>query len=351
MTESWEEIWERSQSSLEAIRNSVSALTSPTPRVLRVGQLDAESLDAELVQLLQEPITKALSVVNVCPSSLFYKDWGAHSWTIVRVEVAVRPRARSDHSVDVVQVVCVGLRCNVWRKAPRLAVSRSIHVRDCFNWCVSNSSRFPRNTHPNTDAAAGLPRNRLLLHGFLTVLVPYIHTRLRNNAMSNAWPEAPSSDRRRKLWDWMTSIESTHTALSLVSFVVFLWNGRCVYIPPHRSMLTDHIALYRYRTLTDRLLQMPLVPAHKLIKRNVSYEFMNRQMVWHAFTVSNSRILTSCMASYLFLLRLGIPNIHSPTNKHPYPPPAVRSPCCTGEANILDLASAFSQQTFTNTTT
>jgi len=29
---------------------------------------------------------------------------------------------------------------------------------------------------------------------------------------------------------------------------------------------------------------MRLVPARKLIKRNVSYEFMNRQMVWHAFT-------------------------------------------------------------------
>ena len=210
---------------------------------------------------------------------------------------------------------------------------------------------LPRNTHPNTNAAAGLPRSRLLLHGFLTVLVPYIHTRLRNNAMSNAWPEAPSSDRRRKLWDWMTSIESTHTALSLVSFVVFLWNGRCAYLPPHRSMLTDYIALYRYRTLTDRLLQMPLVPARKLIKRNVSYEFMNRQMVWHAFTVSDSRVYTVCMASYISPLRLGIPYIHSPANKYSYPSPPVRPPRRAGEANILDLASAFSQQTFTNTTT
>lgn len=65
MTESWEEIWDSSQSSLEAIRNSVSTLTPPTSRVLRVSQLDAESLDAELAQLLQEPITKALSVVHV----------------------------------------------------------------------------------------------------------------------------------------------------------------------------------------------------------------------------------------------------------------------------------------------
>jgi len=29
---------------------------------------------------------------------------------------------------------------------------------------------------------------------------------------------------------------------------------------------------------------MRLVPARKLVRRNVSYEFMNRQMVWHAFT-------------------------------------------------------------------
>jgi len=62
--------------------------------------------------------------------------------------------------------------------------------------------------------------------------------------MSNAWPEAPSSDRRRKLWDWMTSIESTHTALSLVSFVVFLWNGRCVF---------SLVSLYALPTMLGRV--------------------------------------------------------------------------------------------------
>lgn len=74
MTESWEEIWERSQSSLEAIRNSVSTLASPTPRVLRVSQLDAESLDTELVELLRAPIANALSVANVRLCALFRKN-------------------------------------------------------------------------------------------------------------------------------------------------------------------------------------------------------------------------------------------------------------------------------------
>ena len=43
--------------------------------------------------------------------------------------------------------------------------------------------------------------------------------------------------------------------------------------------------LCRYRSIVDRLLRMRLVPAQRLTQRDVSYEFMNRQMVWHAFTV------------------------------------------------------------------
>ena len=46
----------------------------------------------------------------------------------------------------------------------------------------------------------------------------------------------------------------------------FFWNGR-------------------YRTTVDRLLGMKLVPSRRLVRRSVSYDFMNRQMVWHAFTV------------------------------------------------------------------
>lgn len=42
----------------------------------------------------------------------------------------------------------------------------------------------------------------------------------------------------------------------------------------------------RYRTLTDRLLGMRLTYAQRTMNRNVSFEFLNRQLVWHAFTVS-----------------------------------------------------------------
>lgn len=74
--------------------------------------------------------------------------------------------------------------------------------------------------------ASRLPRKILLIHGALTIIVPYVHTRLRGHALSKAWPDAPSSDRRRKAWELMTKLETTHAAVALVSFVAFLWDGK-----------------------------------------------------------------------------------------------------------------------------
>lgn len=48
----------------------------------------------------------------------------------------------------------------------------------------------------------------------------------------------------------------------------------------------------RYRTLTDRVLGMRLTYAQRTMNRNVSFEFLNRQLVWHAFTVSISALDT-----------------------------------------------------------
>jgi peroxin-2 len=76
------------------------------------------------------------------------------------------------------------------------------------------------------------------------------------------------------------------------------------------NFLAYSIGICRYRTIADRLLHMSLVPSHSLVKRDVSYEFMNRQMVWHAFTVSLlitfnlPSLIKSCQEFLLFLLPL-----------------------------------------------
>lgn len=52
---------------------------------------------------------------------------------------------------------------------------------------------------------------------------------------------------------------------AFVSFLVFLVNGR-------------------YRTLLDRILRIRLTPQTAQASREVSFEYLNRQLVWHAFT-------------------------------------------------------------------
>ena len=81
-------------------------------------------------------------------------------------------------------------------------------------------------TVPPEASTSTLPRKILIIHGALTMVLPYIHTRLRRHALSKAWPDAPSSDRRRKAWELMTKLETTHAAIALASFVVFLWDGQ-----------------------------------------------------------------------------------------------------------------------------
>src|SRR5579859_3061152 len=64
----------------------------------------------------------------------------------------------------------------------------------------------------------------------------------------------------------LTSILSTtHSLAAFASFLVFLVNGR-------------------YRTLLDRVLRVRLAPPTSQINREVSFEYLNRQLVWHAFT-------------------------------------------------------------------
>ena len=75
-------------------------------------------------------------------------------------------------------------------------------------------------------SASRLPRRTLLFHACLTLVTPYLHGRLRAYALSNSWPDAPSSDIRRKAWNLLDLVESMHSSLALVNFTLFLWNGR-----------------------------------------------------------------------------------------------------------------------------
>jgi peroxin-2 len=61
----WEQAWVSAQPRLTRLRDSLNPYNSPHRPVKRVGQLDAELLDLELLHLLQDPLTNALTSINV----------------------------------------------------------------------------------------------------------------------------------------------------------------------------------------------------------------------------------------------------------------------------------------------
>lgn len=64
----------------------------------------------------------------------------------------------------------------------------------------------------------------------------------------------------------LSSVASTtHSIAAFGSFLVFLFNGR-------------------YRTLIDRIIRLRLAPPVSQVSRDVNFEYLNRQLVWHAFT-------------------------------------------------------------------
>ena len=77
---------------------------------------------------------------------------------------------------------------------------------------------------------------------------------------------APQPSSTVRLFSRISSLASTsHSIAAFISFLVFLVNGR-------------------YRTLLDRILRLRLAPPTSQVSRQVSFEYLNRQLVWHAFT-------------------------------------------------------------------
>lgn len=67
----WQTAWENAQPALDKIRLNLAGSTAALPRIVRVGQLDAELLDQELVMLLKQPLAVALNAAKVQIDAVF----------------------------------------------------------------------------------------------------------------------------------------------------------------------------------------------------------------------------------------------------------------------------------------
>jgi peroxin-2 len=103
------------------------------------------------------------------------------------------------------------------------------------------------------------------IYGIVTVFGKYGWTKWEDWLMEHDDGYSDPSPRIQKLSRVTSSLSTVHSAAACVSFLVFLFRGR-------------------YRTLLDRILRIRLAPPTSQVSREVSFEYLNRQLVWHAFT-------------------------------------------------------------------
>ena len=198
-----------------------------TRPAFRVGQVDAELLDEELLELLKNQAGEGL------------KLFGAHLKDEYGAEIGVILRAAL-------------WKLSIWDHGASYGASlQGLQYADA------------RGSNP---AARAKPTAwQKIAYGLLTVGGRYSWTRWEDylSGIENGYEEpSPAMKRLARL---TTLLSTTHDVAGLISFLVFLCNGK-------------------YRTLADRLLRLRLVPSSNQTSREVSFEYLNRQLVWHAFT-------------------------------------------------------------------
>jgi len=102
----------------------------------------------------------------------------------------------------------------------------------------------------------------LIAYLFLNIIVPYAFSRLSLKARQ--WVALPEDDPKKKMWYALTKVEEIWKYLAFINFIIFLYDGK-------------------YVNLANRLLGLRLV--HQASRaRSVSFDFMNRQLLWNGFT-------------------------------------------------------------------
>jgi peroxin-2 len=192
----------------------------------RVGQVDAELLDEELLSLLRGQVGDGL------------KFFGGHLQDDWSQEILLLLRA-------------VLFKLSIWDNNASYGASLQ-------------NLRFA-DARVNIASQAKPGRWQKSLYGAITIFGRYGWDKWENWLVDQERGYTTPSETVQRLSRVTARLATTHSIAAFASFIVFLVNGR-------------------YRTLTDRILRLRLVPASSQISRDVSFEYLNRQLVWHAFT-------------------------------------------------------------------
>lgn len=202
--------------------------------ISRVNQVDAGRLDIEMSAMLKEQMVKVFSLMK--PGMLFQYEpeldaflqfliWRFSIWVDKPTpgNGLMNLRYRDERAIEARGKVRTGL------EGPGLTVSQKIW------YCVA------------------------------TVGGQYLWARLQSFSAFRRWGDSDQRSLVRRGWFLLQRVEGLYRAASFVNILVFLYSGR-------------------YRCLTERLLRARLVYGSPNMNRAVSFEYMNRQLVWNEFS-------------------------------------------------------------------
>lgn len=205
---------------------------APVPNV-RVHQLDASLLDAELVDLLKNQLFKGFT--NFHPE--FRDKW--ESELVLALKVILFKLTVWDHAITYGGKL-QNLKFIDSRHSSKLQIQPSVVQKLGYGIMVVGG-------------------------GYLwSKIEGYLLARSEDDVATDGTSVRGASAARGAL-KIANFASLLYSAATLGNFVAFLYTGR-------------------YATVIMRLLRIRLVPSQRTSSRQVSYEFQNRQLVWNAFT-------------------------------------------------------------------
>ena len=207
--------------------SSPSSKPAPDVRVLRVAQVDAGRLDDELVSLLREQFNRMFAMVF--PGAV--------------------TRRQSELTLLLDALV---FYFTVWSHRPTPGMElMNLRYRD---------ERRP------LSGKSGMEGHRLsvaqrLAHGVAFVAGRFLWSKLTRAVHDARWSDAEPHTWRHRAWRAVGHAENAHAVASLVNLLLFLRSGR-------------------FRTPWERISRARLVYREPNTARVVSFEYLNRQILW-----------------------------------------------------------------------
>lgn len=202
--------------------------------ISRVNQFDAARLDVEMSAMLKEQLVKVFSLMK--PGMLFQYE------------------AELDAFLEFLI-----WRFSIWVDKPTPGISlMNLRYRD-------ERALEARGKVRTGLEGPGLTVAQKLWYCVATVGGQYIWARLQSFSAFRRWGDSEQRSLGRGAWTLIQRIEGIYKAASFCNLLLFLYTGR-------------------YRTLIERALRARLVYGSPIMNRAVSFEYMNRQLVWNEFS-------------------------------------------------------------------